>query len=62
MERSATRQDVSGLVRQFDHELTSKGLDQAANFNAKWKQELDAVKDNDDLACFLSATKFFLLL
>ena len=51
--------DVSGLVKQFDHELTSKGLDQAAKFNAKWKQELDAVKDNDDLACFLSATKIF---
>jgi broad specificity phosphatase PhoE len=59
---------VAHMLQQYDHELTTVGIQQAEQFNARWKElkrQKDAgeagVKreDMDDLEKFLSATAIF---
>ena len=60
--------DVGGLLKQFDHELTSLGVKQASLFNEKWKKDQATAKNSskdmdknkvEDVNTFLSATKIF---
>ena len=52
--------DVGGLLKQYDHELTTLGIQQASAFNSKWKKQQSLKhKEGDDITTFLNATKIF---
>jgi broad specificity phosphatase PhoE len=52
--------DVGGLLKQYDHELTTLGIQQASSFNSKWKEQQSTKhQKDDDITTFLNATKIF---
>lgn len=65
--QSQSSKNIRGLVSQYDHELTSDGIEQAASFNARWKLSRDrlvageAISEDEisDINMFLSAKAIF---
>ena len=47
------------ICGQYDHELTKKGIEQAADFNRRWKAVKENTPEDEDLKLFLSAQKIF---
>lgn len=60
---SQAEKNIKGMVSQYDHELTSQGIDQAVSFNTRWKAEKERLGDSadpeTDIQTFLSADAIF---
>ena len=54
-----SKKNVKELMRQYDHELTKKGIEQAADFNRRWKAVQANTPEDEDLKLFLSAQKIY---
>lgn len=51
--------NVKELVGQVDHELTKLGIEQAQNFNSRWKEAKKNGGGEEDIEHFLSCQKIF---
>lgn len=58
---SQSGKNIKGMVKQYDHELTMKGIEQAQAFNEKWNsyKTSKSSENTKELKAFLSASAIF---